>query len=366
MTPVVNHQYKYLFLYSAKVGCTSLRQLYLALHFDELTSEQQQKLDRYHNINEIQPAEFGRDYSDYFSYIITRNPYPRIVSAFLDQYVYARSEAVECMFDEFANGARPNNFVEFLDTLKDIPDECRDSHFQSQSCCGFAPHMITKQNKKFRYFGIRPEGAFAIDFFGDIGDFNEHMIKVYRRIFKSDQNKLKQALAALEQLKKHNSSFYGSADFNDAAQLTVSELDELVFAPKPQDFYRSEKVVQLVNQIYQHDFLNFAYTEGDIPVKPKSKEIELVPEDFDWKMYIRLNPDLPADEIYNERGAVRHFLEFGRFEEHLRAFKIEAPEGFDWQRYLSLHADLREAGINSESAAIEHYISYGIRELRKF
>jgi hypothetical protein len=59
-------------------------------------------------------------------------------------------------------------------------------------------------------------------------------------------------------------------------------------------------------------------------------------------------------------------LEFGRFEIHLRAYKLEAPAGFDWQRYLNLHNDLPKAGIATESAAIEHYVSYGIREGREF
>lgn len=364
MTPVVNHKYKYLFLYSAKVGCTSLRQLYLALHNDEFSDTQKSDLDLYHNLNEIQPAVIGEEYNGYFSYLITRNPYPRIVSAFLDQYVYARSERVEHMFDTYANGVRPNSFKEFLHVLRNIPDEERDSHFQTQSFCGFAPQIVTTQNKKFRYFGIKPDGAFAIGKFGDIGGFNDHMLKVYKRIFKRDKKKLAEAIVALDNLKKRNSSFYGPKNFEDAAELTVGELDALMFAPKPQDFYRSNEVTQLVDEIYYRDFINFAYKQGDVPQKQESKEISLIPDDFDWQTYIRLNPDLPPDEIYNERGAIRHFLEFGRFEKYLRAYKIEAPAGFDWQRYLTLHGDLRAAGISTEMAAIEHYISYGIREER--
>lgn len=366
MIPIVNDKYKYILLYSAKAGCTSLRSLYLDVHRHELGQDQLARLDWYHNLNEVQAFDPKADYSNYFTYIITRNPYSRVVSAYLDQFVFARNAGVKNMMAACPpQNGEPNNFIEFLHYLKKVPDAHRDTHFQSQSYFAYADMVVTQASPRYRWLGQKPEHAFGVMYSGDIATFNKHSKKVFKTIFKKDKRKLKSALGMVDQVKRHNSSFYGDVDYDNAAIMSLSELDEIVFAPKPQDFYVDDQALALVSEIYSDDFDLFSYKRKQIPHKSASKEIGLVPRDFDWRMYLRLNPDLPKDEIYNERSVVRHYLEFGRFEHHPRAYKIEAPNGFDWQRYLSLHDDLPSAGITTELAAIEHYISFGIREERK-
>ncbi|RBP52699.1 sulfotransferase family 2 domain-containing protein [Arenicella xantha] len=366
MIPVVNDKYRYILLYSAKSGCTSLRKLYLEVHKNELSDTQQASLDHYHNLHEIQPYQADRDYSDYFTYTITRNPYLRIVSAYLDQYVYARNAGMQAMLDRDPPvDALPNNFIEFLEYLESVPDSHRDEHVQSQAYFAYAGPVVTNASRRYKWFGQKPNGAFGVQYYGDISGFKRHSEHVFKRVFKHDKAQLDHALTKLAQSSKHNSSFYGEVDYADAAQLTVAELDELVFAPKPQDFYRSARARELVQRIYAADFELFNYDANDVPERPASKEIHLVPADLDWQMYLRLNPDLTPDVFYNERLVIRHYLEFGRFETVPRAYKIEAPSGFDWRRYLALHEDLSAAGITTESAAIEHYISFGIREERE-
>ena len=51
MIPIVNKKYKYILLYSAKSGCSSIRSLYLDLHRDEMSEEQLSGLNFYHNLN---------------------------------------------------------------------------------------------------------------------------------------------------------------------------------------------------------------------------------------------------------------------------------------------------------------------------
>jgi len=365
MIPVVNDKYKYILLYSAKSGCTSLRLLYLDVHGDELSKSQLLALDDYHNLNEVHAFDPEADYSDYFSYAITRNPYSRIVSAFLDQYVFFRNEGVRAMLGHCPPIAEaPNNFVEFLEYLKRVPDHLRDSHFQSQAYFEYADTVVTPASLRYRLLKQKPEHAFGVDYVGDISGFNKHTTNLFKRVFKRDSDKFEFACARLNELKKRNSSFYSKDDYPDAATLNVAELDSMVFAPKLQDFYRDARVRELVAEIYQSDFVLFDYPIDEVPQRPASAEIDALPDDLDWQMYLRLNPDLSSDEIYNERSVVRHYLEFGRFEEIPRAYKIEAPSGFNWQRYLSLNQDLIEHGLVSEEAVIEHYISYGIREGR--
>ena len=366
MVPVVNEKYQYILFYSAKAGCTSLRNLYIDIHRDEFTPEQLSGLNRYHNLNLIQPFQEGKDYSNYFTYVITRNPYSRAVSAFLDQFVYARNSGVVKMLGSCPppNGD-PLNFVEFLEYLKKVPDELRDSHFQTQAYFGFPGKPASKLHSGFRRLGYINPNRFKTSYSGDISDFNTHSEYVFKKVFREDSEKLGLALSKLADLKRQNWSLYGDEDCDDAALIPTTDLNELRFAPKPQDFYSNKRARELVYEIYKADFKLFGYSRDDIPHKKASPEIDSVPDDFDWQMYLRLNHDLPRDRINSERSVVRHYLEFGRFEKHLRAYKIEAPKGFDWRRYLSLHADLSAAGITTENAAIEHYISYGIREERQ-
>ena len=70
MEAVVSHKYRYVMYYSPKVGCSSLRNLFLALHKDELDETQSSRLNGFHNLSEIFPYEAGRDYSDYFKFNI--------------------------------------------------------------------------------------------------------------------------------------------------------------------------------------------------------------------------------------------------------------------------------------------------------
>lgn len=366
MTPVVNQKYKYILLYIAKSGCTSLRSLYLEMHKEDMSDEQLASLNWYHNLNEVQPFDATADYSDYYVYCITRNPYSRVVSAFLDQYAYARNAGMQAMMQACPPvGAEPNSFIEFLEYLKTVPDELRDTHFQTQSYFPYAKMVVTPPSSiRYRLTGQKPDITFGINFVGDIGRFNQHIKKVFKRLFSGDKAKLNLALAELKKVKRKNASFYGKRDFPLAGRFSIKELNELVFAPKPQNFFADPKTIELVDEIYREDFRLFGYPHGNIPHKSATKEIELIPNDFDWRMYLRLNPDLPHSGINNERSVVRHYLEFGRFELTPRAYKIEAPEGFDWQQYLRLNTDLRDDGIVSEEAAIEHYISFGIRQER--
>jgi len=366
MTPIVNDRYKYIMCYSAKVGCTSMRILYLSMHAAEMSEEQHANLRGYHNLNQLFPFEVDKDYSDYFAFIITRNPYSRVVSAFIDQYAYAKNSGVLKMLAEHPpQTGEPQTFLEFLEYLKRVPDCDRDSHFQTQSYFAHAASITNKKNRLRQWLGRSPTGHLNVSYSGDISGFASHMTEIYQKVFEFDESMLSFAREKINEVQHHNSTFYGEQDFADAAQLSVAQLDELKFAPKPQDFFNSKQVRDLVDDIYKSDFDNYGYSRDEIPHKLASKEVALVPEDMDWQMYLRLNPDLPPNNIYNERTVLRHYLEFGRFEAHPRAYKIEAPEGFDWRRYLSLHGDLSKAGITTESAAIEHYISYGIREERE-
>ncbi len=339
-----------------------MRTLYLDLHRDEMTTVQQSQLEEYHNLNEIFAYEPDSDYQDYYKFYISRDPYARVVSAFLDQYLYAQNSGIEEMFRlKPPEGGNPQNFVDFLSYLKGVPDDVRDSHFQTQNYLMYENELTIR-----RWFRTSPNDAFAIDYVGDISRFNDHLIKVYKKIFRRHplmQQRLRNGISNLSRL---NSSYYGHESVKNAAHMSLAELNALPFAPKPQDFFYTEEALALTREIYAKDFTLFGYDLIEIPHKHASSVLAEIPADFDWKTYLMLSPDLPLNGISTQRLVMRHYLEFGRFETDTRSYKIEAPDGFEWQKYLGLHDDLRMAGIDNERDAIIHYLAYGRDEGRVF
>lgn len=91
------------------------------------------------------------------------------------------------------------------------------------------------------------------------------------------------------------------------------------------------------------------------------KNNEVIPNDFDWKLYLKLNKDLPRN--YNESECVNHYLTFGK-NEHRFYKNIVLPKDFNWKTYLSLNKDLpRNYG---KKECIFHYLKFGKNERRQY
>lgn len=362
MEAIVNNKYRYIMFYGAKVACTSLRNLYLALHRDELSEQQLNSLDEYHNLNEVCPFDPQADYTGYYKFYISRNPYSRIVSAFLDQYVFAKNAGVKAMLEQFPpEGGLPNNFIEFLHYLHTVPDYLRDSHFQSQWRFGHKRVL----NKK-PLLGKPKENQIVLDYVADVGGYQHELSSIYKRIFKDDPDMQRKALHEIENQPRLNTLLYDQAEWPDAATLDVQQLYDMAFAPKPQDFVRDQSVRKMVQSIYAKDFEMLSYGVKDIPHKNASRELDLIPDDFDWQDYALLNPDLVPNGYQNQRMLTFHYLVHGRNEQKKRFYKLEAPEGFEWRTYLALNADLPAAGIDTERDALIHYLTFGYHENRSY
>ncbi len=360
MECVVNDKYKYLMFYGAKVACTSIRTLYLTIHADEMSAAQLDALDSYHNLNQVCAFDPEQDYSDYYKFYISRNPYGRAVSAFLDQYTFAKHKGVQAMLAAYPPANHePQTFLDLLRYLKDVPDHARDSHFQTQSHFGYKVMLPRKPLLRRMHID-----QLALDFHGDVGQFNQHLESVYKRIFKKHPQMLERAVAEIPKIPRMNNLIYGVKTWEDAATLSPEMLCSLPFVPKPQDFYSNAEAKELVQEIYARDFEMFGYQLDSVPAKKPSAELELIPRDFDWQTYAILNPDLAAQGLDSERTLTHHYLMHGRLEEKKRFYKIEAPHEFDWQTYVGLHEDLRLAGIDNERDALIHYLAFGYHEQR--
>lgn len=363
MIPIVNHQHRYIFFYSAKAACTHLRELYLDLHQDEMSLDELERLDGYHNLNEVFPLDWSHDHSGYNRFLFTRNPFSRIVSAFLDQYVYQRSEGVS----EMLGGAQPNTFLDFLTLLHQVPDGQRDTHFQSQSYINSEVQLITQHNLRYRWLRRLRSDEYPIRHCYDVSQIGQFLPKFYRKVFAENAD----AYALVTHLHNHkpkrNSLLYSETHIEGAATLSTQEIDDMVFAPRPESFLADSNVRELVSDIYRKDFEHFAYSSKAIPKTTRFGAIAMLPEGFDWQLYIEMNPDVEADPlVYNERSAIRHYLEFSPLDDYQRAYNLIAPAGFDWQRYVELNPDLSVAGIASQAEAVRHYQMFGRREKRSF
>jgi len=119
--------------------------------------------------------------------------------------------------------------------------------------------------------------------------------------------------------------------------------------------------------------------------------------DFNWKVYLKLNPDL--DQNSTERQALYHYIKCGIYENrrykntnkntnknahrtnHKDTYEDthqdisedtgntinttnNIPSDFDWKVYVKLHSDLDKN--STEEQALFHYINYGIKEGRKY
>ena len=360
MECVVNDKYRYIMFYGAKVACTSLRNLYLAIHRDEMSDEQLSNLVSYHNLNDVCPFDPDKDYSKYYKFYISRNPYGRVVSAFLDQYTLSKHSGVQLMFDRCPpENGEPQTFLELLRYLKTVPDHQRDSHFRTQAHFGYRVML----HRKPRIRKMHPD-QLALDYIGDVGKFNHHLEKIFSKVFKKHPEMRARAIAEIAKVPRMNNLLYGRKTWPNAAELDPQVLREMPFLPKPQDFYETDEARQLVREIYARDFEMLGYNPEVVPQKKASAELALIPEDFDYQTYALLNPDLAPQGVDNERSLTHHFLMHGRVESRKRFYKIEAPEAFDWQIYLEHNEDLRAAGIDNERDALIHYLSFGYHENR--
>ena len=85
-----------------------------------------------------------------------------------------------------------------------------------------------------------------------------------------------------------------------------------------------------------------------------------IPSDFNWKVYIKLNRDI--EHINNEKDAINHYCTYGKHEN--RVYKITIPTDFNWKAYIKLNLDIKHT--NNEKDAINHYYTYGKNENRAY
>jgi hypothetical protein len=95
MINLINHKYKYIMQTFEKSGCSTLRNLFLEVHFDEFSQPVQNEIKKqgnlaFHNVqyNHISKSEnvfTDQAYKNYYKFSIVRNSYERVISMYFNR-----------------------------------------------------------------------------------------------------------------------------------------------------------------------------------------------------------------------------------------------------------------------------------------
>jgi len=127
---------------------------------------------------------------------------------------------------------------------------------------------------------------------------------------------------------------------------------------------------QLKNGIDPKESIQYLYDTHERMVPSKLIEeylydsIEIIytyTNEFDYKKYMTMYPDLKTAGITSELECYKHWIEFGKVEGRCAGIinSIEPYIGFEWESYLELNPDLHDIGVLTESDAIMHWITVG-------
>ena len=91
----------------------------------------------------------------------------------------------------------------------------------------------------------------------------------------------------------------------------------------------------------------------------KDIEFSSIPNDFDWKTYLFLNPGLLKKGITDQISSTKHYLKYGQYENRL--YRYAVPPDFDWAEYTS-SKEMKRAGYGSPNTAKAHCTIHNTRE----
>ena len=210
---VMSRACKYIYINNFKAGCSTVRRsLWNAEYRLGCTAD---PAGDPHDVSSV-PFEHNvharwEDCEDKFIFTFVRNPYSRVLSAYLDKIANVHEPNIWPKFSaEHRLGDHRPSFMEFLEILQSEPEEVMDPHWRPQSL-------------------LIGYGLIPFDFVGTLENFGPDLQEVMRRIFGADMT--------VEDFAPHRT---GAAD-----QLQS---------------YITPEAQKLIVQLYQADFANFGYS----------------------------------------------------------------------------------------------------------
>ncbi len=159
----LSHRFRYVYVEVPKAGCTAVKKL---LQLAEVDGDRSKVADNVHErptsplLSPADPdADFERVWNDgtYFRFTFVRNPYTRVLSAYLDKLVTNEWERERRLPQlGFRKNARPT-FISFLERIIDQDPVEMDIHWTPQTHLLGLPHNTYDRVYRFEDFqpGLR-------------------------------------------------------------------------------------------------------------------------------------------------------------------------------------------------------------------
>lgn len=221
---LVNHAKKFIIGWSAKAGCCAIKQWYVETSDIDLGNRDIHEYlgygnTEYSNVKDLR----GQAFDNYRKFICIRNPYKRLVSAYVNKYIIEKAYPVKGW----------KNFEEFVDILQ------KDTNFRKIN----RHHFIRQTAEDFR---IAERNQWEWDKVIELDSFREDMRVVNAML--SVDTKIPGKI--------NFSNYSGATDFDiPVYRMSASEIE--THMPQCRYFYNS-RIRDRVSEIYNNDFEYFS------------------------------------------------------------------------------------------------------------
>lgn len=343
MIPIVNDKYRYIFFYNPKSACSVARKLFLDLHKDELTEQHHALIaelnatgnnDDWSIVHKLFPFDIKKDYQDYYKVTLVRHPLTRFVSGYLNRIVMfqtGRDDLKQFVEQKYGKAANVDySFQQFFEYIIHTPwHDIDDTHYRPQALLtagllksGFDPKVAThvRSNKKFTWpLRQQKDDTLIIDAICKMESLAEDLSLAFSTIFANHDAKLGLLSHLISSLKMMNVTLSDEEEVKDARLLSAKALQELPAMPS-YDSFLDDDIIDSLYKKYRGDYQLFDYSKtinANVDKFENDKNAHfknLIPEDFDWQVYLLQNPDLGVNGIASQAKAINHWIHHGRLE----------------------------------------------------
>jgi hypothetical protein len=241
-------QYNYVIMYSSKAGCSSLRYMFLEMHKNEIPVEKLLDFEKI-DIQEFFALDEEKDILCIPKLLVTRNPYLRAVSMYTNKFIGPNSLIKQRFLKKgvIYNG---DSFLEFLRAIH------RLKPLGAEAIHAISVH-ISEQcfNQRFDFSLTKDNLVKIVDLNILQHGLKEFYFKFFRDTYLYD--KIKEIIASPTNCLHSNKTKRN--EFVPIEDVSCVDFQDTTNIPPYQSFYLNPECKQLVDEIYEQDFIQLNY-----------------------------------------------------------------------------------------------------------
>lgn len=240
--------HKYAVLYTSKCGCTSIRFFFLEIHKDEVDPSRLIKYGK-GDILDFFPLHSSIDLKSIPKFLVTRNPYLRAVSMYTNKFL-EKDSLIKERFLKKGVECKGNSFLAFLECVKEIKDGGG-----SEALMVVSSHISEQSYSRKTKFPLNSDHLFIIQ----LENLEKGLLAFYEKFFPGSEllEKVKKLVNDKNNCLRSNvtrrSTLY---DGLDVAEMEFTSIENI---PGYKSFYLNPRCKELVDYIYDQDFLMYNY-----------------------------------------------------------------------------------------------------------